>query len=105
MAVYEMRALFADIEFGKIDGTPGRNKMDNAMDIEKGLDYYIKLCQKQDKEIERLKKEKEWLIEIAAYWTNQSAERICEEMQQALKDGEDGKERPGQTAADKHKTL
>ena len=67
--------------------------MENAMDTEKGLKFYIQECQQKDKEIEQLKKEKEWLLHEHACTTRDTfdsipytQEQIEKNMQQALKE-------------------
>ena len=43
--------------------------MENTMDEKKGLDFYIKLCQEKDKEIERLRKALEFYADKEQYLT------------------------------------
>ena len=61
--------------------------MENTMDEKKGLEYYIKLCQKKDKEIERLRKEKEWLMyKMIDVYKRKYKECTMEDMKKMLSD-------------------
>ena len=51
------------------------------------IPFLLDMLTEKDREIKQLEKEKEWLIEEVMYGSFQKKEHICEQMQQAIKDG------------------